>query len=481
MISVSSEFKTAIKQKSRQFTARFKDGNNVVDCDIEYVKCYKGSCGDTLSYGCSYASRIEASLKRCSIDLNGKRLEYQVGLKVGNSYQYITMGFFTVLNPKNTSGTITFTAVGVISRLSNSKFPNTHYDHYPITLEDVLNDIGQILGVNIYLLFSEPYSEYTPTDRPLVYSPPQGTVREVLFKMVQTFGGFVTEDSHGNLLISQYNAGFDLTHPSAGAYNQGDILEVKPYMYINPPEFADTYTVTGLKITGKDGYSYEKGTPVLFGTSEYVYSTAIFNTICNYIVGMEFEPANVDLALGDPRLEPWDCLEVEDLNGDKHIVPCFEIIHTYNGGFTTEVKSNIKTKDEDDAQTQGPLTSLIANRADYVAEQGTKSETGITWTYRKWDSGIAECWGYTATASIACTTALSGSSVYYSAEQTIAFPSGLFNDIPRNVQVSVWDRGYGTYGNISSWNKNNFLFYYYSPKSQTREMDANILAIGRWK
>ena len=114
---------------------------------------------------------------------------------------------------------------------------------------------------------------------------------------------------------------------------------------------------------------------------------------------------------------------------------------------------------------------------DYIVEQGT---SGI-WTYRKWNSGVAECWGYTASASIACTTQLSGSSVYYSALQTIPFPSGLFNEIPRNVQLSVWDNGYGTYGNISSWNKNNFLFYYYAPKSQTRNMDAIILAQGTWK
>lgn len=33
--------------------------------------------------------------------------------------------------------------------------------------------------------------------------------------------------------------------------------------------------------------------------------------------------------------------------------------------------------------------------ADYVVEQGTD---GI-WTYRKWNSGIAECWGYTSVPS----------------------------------------------------------------------------------
>lgn len=37
-------------------------------------------------------------------------------------------------------------------------------------------------------------------------------------------------------------------------------------------------------------------------------------------------------------------------------------------------------------------------KVDYVVAQGTQSisngqQPSITWTYRKWDSGIAECWG----------------------------------------------------------------------------------------
>ena len=42
------------------------------------------------------------------------------------------------------------------------------------------------------------------------------------------------------------------------------------------------------------------------------------------------------------------------------------------------------------------VEGILANLGigDYVVEQGTKQSTGGIWTYRKWDSGIAECWGY---------------------------------------------------------------------------------------
>ena len=40
--------------------------------------------------------------------------------------------------------------------------------------------------------------------------------------------------------------------------------------------------------------------------------------------------------------------------------------------------------------------------ADFVVEQGT---SGI-WTYRKWNSGIAECWGRTSISSLTTNVAL---------------------------------------------------------------------------
>lgn len=44
-------------------------------------------------------------------------------------------------------------------------------------------------------------------------------------------------------------------------------------------------------------------------------------------------------------------------------------------------------------------TSTITPNADYVVEQGTETVAGVSWIYRKWNSGIAECWGKNASAA----------------------------------------------------------------------------------
>ena len=67
------------------------------------------------------------------------------------------------------------------------------------------------------------------------------------------------------------------------------------------------------------------------------------------------------------------------------------------------------------------------NLADYVVEQGT---SGI-WTYRKWASGLAECWGeVTARASI--TDALGA--MYMVVTDYFSWPDALFSSPPRIVQ-----------------------------------------------
>lgn len=113
---------------------------------------------------------------------------------------------------------------------------------------------------------------------------------------------------------------------------------------------------------------------------------------------------------------------------------------------------------------------------DYIIEQNTD---GI-WTYRKWYSGIAECWGYTATSSVACTTAWGNG--YYSPLQTVDFPYGLFASVPKSVQLTMWDNGGGFYATMKTWDVSNVQYYVFSPKSETRKsVDTNIFAIGRWK
>ena len=70
--------------------------------------------------------------------------------------------------------------------------------------------------------------------------------------------------------------------------------------------------------------------------------------------------------------------------------------------------------------------------ADHVVEQGT---SGI-WTYRKWESGLAECFGVLNTT--VATTQAWGDTHYYGRLEGVSFPASLFTEVPA-VWVSVSD------------------------------------------
>ena len=78
-------------------------------------------------------------------------------------------------------------------------------------------------------------------------------------------------------------------------------------------------------------------------------------------------------------------------------------------------------------------TSIIKNM-DYVIEQGT---SGV-WTYRKWKSGIKECW-CNSTTGTSYTMSANGA-LYISSDLEIALPSGLFTATP-TVQGMVLTGG----------------------------------------
>ena len=116
--------------------------------------------------------------------------------------------------------------------------------------------------------------------------------------------------------------------------------------------------------------------------------------------------------------------------------------------------------------------------ADYIVEQGT---SGI-WTYRKWNSGAAECWG-NQSFTTAVSTASGGG--YRSSMQTPAsFPANLFISAPV-VTDSV--NGTSDYfvimGHAYSATKNNMgAFYLWRPTSAASiACDLHMHAIGRWK
>lgn len=127
-------------------------------------------------------------------------------------------------------------------------------------------------------------------------------------------------------------------------------------------------------------------------------------------------------------------------------------------------------------QSQGLSAS---NPEDYIVEEGT---SGI-WTYRKWASGIAECWATPSRSDITWAnygTPTGGYHLYYSASWNIAFPFELLNpcSIVANVRYCGGNIGWCANANYSSSSQMSLTVV---RNGNTGNVIVNIFVIGRWK
>jgi hypothetical protein len=112
---------------------------------------------------------------------------------------------------------------------------------------------------------------------------------------------------------------------------------------------------------------------------------------------------------------------------------------------------------------------------DVVIEEGT---SGI-WNYRKWSSGIAECWGQHSVTSLNCGKNQSGG-FYYSDTVSVNFPTSLFASNP----VVVCDGGSYSYVNFVrnfGSSATQFHFIVVGLTSTTADVSVRIHAKGKWK
>lgn len=119
--------------------------------------------------------------------------------------------------------------------------------------------------------------------------------------------------------------------------------------------------------------------------------------------------------------------------------------------------------------------------ADYIVEQGT---SGI-WTYRKYSSGIIECWTTTHWATPTLTmSAISSSGTYKSNTLSMPFPTDLFTDVENCFNVRFGFMSSGTYllSVMNSAPSNSVLpVVIVKGGSSTSACSIYAHAVGKWK
>lgn len=141
--------------------------------------------------------------------------------------------------------------------------------------------------------------------------------------------------------------------------------------------------------------------------------------------------------------------------------------------------SYVSDADYADETLTEPTAQYRLTAPDAVIEYGSDSR----WTWRKWRSGIAECFGHQEDSGVSVTSAWGN--LYDSTQEygKIAYPSGLFaaepvvnvtvRSVPNAVMMEWWSQG--SKAETPIW-----LYVRPTPASDLT-VTANIYAVGRWK
>ena len=351
MITASANFITEVTKLSRNFRARFLLNGTALSCEIKSIRIHKGSGPDVVP-GSVCVPYIEAELFNCSTALQGETLTLEISVRTApDTYDPITIGTFFVTKAKGDTSTLNITAVGMLARAFQVQYVSGLT--YPASIDDMLEEISDGTNVEVSLQGIDG-----DVDFPRAITG--HTCLEALGIIAGALGGFVTEDNAGGVVIA--------------AYGSGDTLSVNGDRSATAPEVNDDdFTVTGIKCIveddGEEEVAYQYGVVNVEYHNAYM-TQELFDEVCENFVGYAFRPGTVPLTIGDPRLEAWDTLEVEDLQGNTFEVPCISVEHYFDGGITTSVDAEVTVEEEADTMIRGEVTIAIedATRAADLAQ-----------------------------------------------------------------------------------------------------------------
>ena len=188
--------------------------------------------------------------------------------------------------------------------------------------------------------------------------------RDALAIVTSVLGGFATEAADGSIEIHKFKS--------------TPTIESLPDRSIAAPELGDNdFEMTGIKVTTPTD-TYTSGSPIRQAYTNTYMNDDLFAVFAANIVGYTFRPGTVRMALGDPRIEPWDVLNVLDVDDNYYSVPCHQITHTFDGGFSTEITAVGESATE--VEPIRPIMSRIAQVEAIAKEAQEAAQSGLTFT-----------------------------------------------------------------------------------------------------
>lgn len=334
MYQSTAAFGNLVQQDSRTFKALLTY-EAVSITKVKSIKLTGGSeGGDDFSLGSTMSQYIEVTIPDGNLLIEGKEILLQIGMDVNGLTEYVPMGYFTAGKPKKADDQITFTAY---DRMMNTE-RTFSMDGTTTNTVAVLKKIADITGVPVVTTGLTAISMKVPKG----YS-----CREVLSYVAQLHGTFAVCNRRGQIELHTYVDSDYKVKPNRYWGN----FEHNDYAF----DVSKFVCFTGQDKNGKSiSISSGSGARSVSFSNPFMTQTVLNNILASF-KSFSYMPGTLKM-MGDPRLDPWDILTVEDLSGNTYKVPVMKLEWEYDGGLTYSVEAVGLSEEETNADYKGPQT-----------------------------------------------------------------------------------------------------------------------------
>lgn len=303
MIQVPFEVNRAILKDSRTFDARIVIDDEVQELDVMSLKYYRGAC-DEFSIGALYVPYSEIEVYgQVRID---EPFYLQMSVMVSSEFtQYFNVGRYRATTHEQE---LTKTKIYAQGRIQDMQY-DILFTEEPES-RTVLSIYQTLLNKGYEIrLINEPIIPDVDIRGDASYLPLKGiTCKQALEIIAQCTGCYITEDYDGNIVIGKYGA----TEDTARNVTKSQMTE--------EPILAEDYELTGIKVTAESIQITEEtddpekkfiigdSTNVVAEVSAKYFTEEMIEAYTLNTIGFTFLRHEMSVALGDFRLEPWDCI-----------------------------------------------------------------------------------------------------------------------------------------------------------------------------
>lgn len=363
MISVSKEFKTAMKQPIKEIDAYIKFDENTKITSADDLISFKISCDTNM---CKTAMRKIEAKYLGQKNLLGKWVHVGFGVKIANgTYEYLDYGSF-LISETTTSKDTGITQISGYDKMINSMVPYTKLNiTYPIRLYDYTKKICDICGLTLGNTNFKTHNDWQITKE--LWENISGiTYRDILVQIAQVTASTCIISNDDKIHFKPLNDTSEVL-----TYDNIYKLKLEPkYGEINSVILSRTPQEDNIYRRDEESVKINGLTEFKIENNEIVDKNRdnAIEPIYNSLRGINYYPFETTTE-GLGWYEVADCFSIINNTGEKFNVALFNFSITVDGGIKENLKTTANTKTQTQYQYATKFTKRLLNAEIIVDKQ----------------------------------------------------------------------------------------------------------------